>query len=314
MSWGLHSIALPDPGPEPRRLDTLEASHGISPRAARMYTRFFGQDHVLMSAQSHDAMLAEVLRNLVSAYPEITGYRGIACYTKTQTHNTPVETGWLRAVFDEAGLASWDVATVSMTNCASALAAVHAFADQGRPLLILAGEKAFHSSGNRLAVGLLGEAPAAALFLPDAGRRVRFSRVQHLPRYFLNPDDMAEADRKALQVEFEAGLEAFVAECIRADAAFFRQSPILVPYNLNVPLVMRVLDRLGLAAQVSSGHSGRAGHSFCSDSFLNLANQPVPKDAPVFLFCAGMGVTYAALALERAAYDCNHDYNPQRKT
>ena len=251
-----------------------------------------------MRDETHSEMLLGTLHQLVAAHPELTDMRGIACYTKTQTHNTPAETDWLRRIFDAAGLDSWDVATFSMTNCASALAAVHAFADQQKPLLVLAGEKAFHSTGNRLSVGLLGEAPAAALFLPQAERQVRFSRVAHAPRYYLNPDDMPEADKKALQSAFEAGFEAFLADCLAAEPAFFAQSPVLVPYNLNVPLVMRVLARLGLDDLVQEGHSGRSGHSFCSDTFLNLVDNPVPRDKPVLLFCAGMGVTYAALGLE----------------
>ncbi|WGW04528.1 hypothetical protein [Tropicibacter oceani] len=310
MTWGLDSITLPDPGPQPRPLDTLEPSHGVSARAARMYTRFFGQEQVLMTGLPHSGMLLETLRQLVARRPEIAALDGIACYTKTQTHNTPAEADWLRGIFDAAGLQRWEVGTFSMTNCASALAAVHAFAGQDRPLLILAGEKAFHATGNRLAVGLLGEAPAAALFLPGGGRRVRFSRVRHMPRYFLNPDDMAEDDRRALQTAFEEGFEGFLAQILRDDPAFFDLRPVLVPYNLNVPLVARVLGRLGLGDLVQPGHSGRFGHTFCSDSFLNLAAHPVPQDKPVLLFCAGMGVTYAAVALERAAHD-PQDHSPE---
>lgn len=307
MMSALCSITVPHPGPQQRAMDDVEKTHGVNARAARMYTRFFGQDHVLMSDETHSEMLLNTLRQLVSAHPELTQTSGIACYTKTQTHNTPTETDWLRGIFDAAGLDQWDVATFSMTNCASALAAVHAFAGQDRPLLVLSGEKAFHSTGNRLSVGLLGEAPAAALFLPQGERQVRFSRVRHAPRYFLNPDDMPEADKKALQSAFEAGFEAFLSECLAAEPDFFAEAPVLVPYNLNVPLVMRVLARLGLEDLVQEGHSGRSGHSFCSDTFLNLVDNPVPRDKPVFLFCAGMGVTYAALALEpRSQSFLNH--------
>ena len=297
MSMGLSTVTLPRPGPMPQPLDSLEASHGVGARGGRMYTRFFGQDHVLMAHATHAEMLRDTLQQLVDGKRELAALPGILCYAKTQTHNTPAEIDWLRAIADAAGLSSWEVTTVSMTNCASALAAVHGFAEPGRPLLVLAGEKAFHSTGNRLSVGLLGEAPAAALFLPGAGRRVRFSKVRHAPRFFRNPDDMAEADRRALQSEFEIGFEAFLADCLAKEPAYFACDPVFLPYNLNVPLVMRVLDRLGLAGAVHHDHSGCAGHCFCSDPFLNLAALPVSSDRPVFLFCAGMGVTYAALAL-----------------
>jgi len=103
-----------------------------------------------------------------------------------------------------------------------------------------------------------------------------------------------------------------VAGCLAAEPGFFAADPVLVPYNLNVPLVMRVLDRLNLSAQVQEGHSGRSGHSFCSDTFLNLAAQPLPPDKPALLFCAGMGVTYAALALEPGPLVPQDQPNPER--
>lgn len=298
MTMGLSTVTLPHPGPVPQPLDSLETSHGVGARGGRMYTRFFGQDHVLMADAPHADMLRDTLQQLVNGKPDLAAMPGVLCYAKTQTHNTPAEIDWLRGIADATGLSGWEVTTVSMTNCASALAAVHGLAEPGRPLLVLAGEKAFHSTGNRLSVGLLGEAPAAALFLPGAGRRVHFSKVRHVPRFFRNPDDMADADRRALQSEFEAGLEAFLADCLAQEPAYFASNPVFLPYNLNVPLVMRVLDRRGLSRAVHDDHSGRAGHCFCSDPFLNLAALTVPPHRPVFLFCAGMGVTYAALALD----------------
>lgn len=297
----LCSVTLPRPGPCPRALDDLQHSHGTQPRAARMYTRYFGQHHVLMSRAPHGAMLLATMRQLVGRHPHLAEMQGVLCYAKTQTHNTPADHDWLRDLADDAGLTDWEVTTVSMTNCASALAAVHGFGGN-RPLLVLSGEKAFHTAGNRLSVGLLGEAPAAALFQPGRGRRVRFTRVSHLPRFHLNPDDMAEDDRRAMQTGFEAGFETFLADCLAADPAFFADDPILIPYNLNVPLVARILARLGLSDRVHPDHSGRSGHCFCSDPFLNLATLIMPRDRPVFLFCAGMGVTYAALALDASPF------------
>ena len=304
LPWriGLASVALTDPAPRLHPLDQLEDSHGTAPRAARMYTRFFGQEHVTLCDAAHGTMLRATLCRLVAQYPGLAAASGTLAYAKTQTHNTPAGQHWLRAIADDAGLAGWEAATVSMTNCASALAALHGLGQPGRPLIVLAGEKAFHPAGNRLSVGLLGEAPAAALFLPGIGRRVQFTRVEHLPRFHINPDDMAEGDRRAMQGDFEAGLQKFLANCLARYPAFFDQKPVLLPYNLNVPLVARVLERLDLHHGVHPGHSGRGGHCFCSDPFLNLAALPVPLDRPVFLFCAGMGVTYAALALGPAPH------------
>jgi len=312
------SITLPHAPPEHHTVDAVSESHGVTPRASRMYARFYGQQSVLMVRQPHAKMLSLSLSRLTSERAELAQMQGTLIYTKTQTHNTPAETNWLRSLADEAGLTGWEVATLSMTNCASALAAIHAFADQDQPLIIVAGEKAFHPTGNRLAVGLLGEAPAAALFLPRAGRRVRSSCVKHLPQFFRNPDDMDEASKAVLPAAFELGLEDFLTACIDADPAFFAQNPVLVPYNLNVPLVTRVLTKLNLQELVQQGHSGAFGHTFCSDPFLNMVTHPLPTDRPLFVFCAGMGVTYAAVSFDAdsrlsSAIQTPTDTNPKKE-
>lgn len=315
MTLALRQIGVPVRPAVTLPLDAVEPSHGASPRAARMYARFFGQDGVLMHPAPHAAMLHEALVQLLADQPWLRGVPGIGLYAKTQTHNTPADRDWLPALFAAVGLGHWDVATVSMTNCASALAAVHLYGRQTLPVLVLAGEKAFHPFGNRLSVGLLGEAPVVALFDAGAGgRRVRSSHVRHLPRFYCNPDDMAEADKHAFQAAFEPGFVQFLSQVIAADAAFFAACPVVVPYNLNLPLMHRVLDQAGLRAQVIAGHTGGQGHAFCSDPFLNLAHLPVPADRPILLLTAGMGVTYAALCLEPVADatpDIRHARQPQ---
>lgn len=311
----LDQICLPRDGATPRPLTGLEQTHGVNTRAARMYTRFFGQQEVLLDPKPHNDMLLSVLEDLVARKPVLADMDGVAVYAKTQTHNTPSDQNWLRQIFDAAGLARWETSTFSMTNCASGLAAVHAFAEQDRPYLVLTGEKAFHPSGSRLSVGLLGEAATAALFMPGAKRNVRKSWVKHVPRYFMNPDDMAADDKASLQSEFETGFESFLQTCIESEPAFFARNPVLVPYNLNKPLLARVLTRLQLDHLVPPAFDARFGHTFCSDAFLNLALHEVPPQTPIFLFCAGMGVTYAAVALdsERAPLSPFEITNPETK-
>ncbi len=298
---GLAHITMPSPGPSLHGLANLGDSHGLSPRAARMYTRFYNQKHVMLSDLPHQQMLSQTLQKLLDEHPELRSQTGVAAYTKTQTHNTPAETDWLRASFDEVGLGHWEVLTLSMTNCASALVAVHAFATPNTPLVVLSGEKAFHSAGNRLAVGVLGEAPVAALFHRNGRHALRSSYVRHLPRFHINPDDMDEVDKKAMGQAFEDAFTQFLDGCCQSDPDFFARKPVLIPYNLNVPLVSRVLAKLDLDHLVHPDHSGRDGHNFCSDILLNLAQLPIRPTDPVFVFCAGMGVTYAALAFEPAS-------------
>jgi 3-oxoacyl-[acyl-carrier-protein] synthase III len=270
-----------------------------------------------MQPAGHFDMLLGALSEAVEDRPEMKARTGLGIYVKTQTHNTVPCSPWLRDLFDAAGLPNWEVLTFSMTNCASALAAVHMFAGHDLPVVILAGEKAFHPAGCRLAVGLLGEAPVAALFVPLqdslAARPVCASHVRHLPQFHRNPDDMEDDDRKALQTVFEAGFASFLIEVVTSNPDFIARRPVVIPYNLNVPLVARVLEKAGLADLLSPGHSGGFGHAFCSDPFLNLAALCVPPDAPVLLICAGMGVTYAAVALEAVLPAADTFFQPDNR-
>lgn len=303
MTVALRHVALGPTSPAIRSLDAIEATHGVTARAARSYERFFGQTGVRLSPLPHGAMLTEALSALVAREPGLAAVAGIGLHAKTQTHNTPADEPWLHAAFDAAGLGAWEVATVSMTNCASGLAAAHLLGACERPFVVLTGEKAFHPAGARLPAGLLGEAPACVLLAPGRGRRVRRSHVRHLPRFHINPDDMALEDRVALRERFEAELLRFLDDVAAADPTFFARRPRVVPYDLNPPLVRRVAEALGVADRLVWPEAGRVGHAFCSDVLVNLATGGAPRDAPLLLFCAGMGVTFAALTLEAAEAD-----------
>lgn len=295
---GLQDIYLSQNGAGVVPIEALADSHGVTPKSARVFTRFFGQTGVRMSDRTHRNMMSEALAGTLARHPELRDIAGVGIYTKTQTHNTFFEDSWLPEIFAAAGLPHWEVMTFSMTNCASGLAAVHLGTQLETPFIILAGEKAFHPIGNRLSVGLLGEAAVSSLFCPGGKHHVRSTHVAHLPRYHINPDDMAEDDRKALQTEFESGLTDFLGDIVANDPAFFGRKPIVVPYNLNPPLVNRVMARIGLDENLAPGTNPAMGHMFCSDVYLSIAEAAPAEDQSVFLFSAGHGVSFAALKLD----------------
>lgn len=299
---GMQTVSLGRKAAMIAPLDTLQDTHGVAPRSARMYTRFFEQTYVRLQTESHRDMLVDALDALVEQHPELKESSGIGVYTKTQTHNTLFEHDWLRDIFDAAGLDRWEVLTFSMTNCASGLAAVHMMAALEEPFIILAGEKAFHPAGSRLSVGLLSEAAVCAVFLRDGRCRVRGTHVSHLSRYYINPDDMGEVDKKALQEEFESGLVEFLNRVRRCDPAYFDDRPLIVPYNLNAPLIRRALRATGLERDLITTYDASFGHMFCSDNYVSLARCGLSSGRPVFLFSAGMGVTFAAVKLEAAMH------------
>lgn len=282
----------------PQALEGLMSTHAVSERSARMYIRFFGQEQIHLHPAPLGEMLRDVLTDLVAQHPELRHSPGIGVYVKTQTHNTPCEENWLPRLFAQVGLPHWETLTLSMTNCASGLVAAHAFTQQDLPLIILAGEKAFHSCGCRLSVGLLGEAPTAALFASRGGRPIRQTHVKHLPQFFLNPDDMRAQDRAELQGAFETGLKAFLRKIIDQDPAWFAKRPIIIPYNLNTPLLQKVMQGFGWNPDLVQNWPTNSGHTFCSDPYLNIANAAPAPERPMFVFAAGMGLTYSAIQFD----------------
>ncbi|MGJ8628479.1 MAG: hypothetical protein ACSHXB_16075 [Sulfitobacter sp.] len=284
-------------------LDQIDQTHGIGAKSARMYTRFFGQTGVRLNTLSHCDMLIDALEGLLADRPHLREIDGYGIYTKTQTHNTFFEQSWLNDIFSHVGLGHWETLTFSMTNCASGLAAVHFGATLDQPFIVLSGEKAFHPAGNRLSVGLLGEAAVSVLFAPGGKLQVRDTKVAHLPRYHINPDDMALEDRKALQTDFEVGLTEFLKSNIAQDPEFFARNPVIVPYNLNPPLIERVLRNAGLDGNIADGADPQNGHMFCSDNFHSVARDMPPEGSSIFLFSAGHGVTFAAVKLEPTSFN-----------
>lgn len=308
---GLERVALRD----------LGESHGISERSARTYERFYDLRSVLRSASSLRPMLADVLvRAAARLRPDGQGRAaGTIIYCKTQTHNTMSEADWLPELATVAGLGGWECFTLSMTNCASALAAAHwalrtkEARGPGHTVILLAGEKAFHPAFSRLSVGLLSERPVSIILDETSGEWcVRGSCVSHLPRFHRNPDDMAPDDKRILNDAFYERFHHFLHDALATDPDFAATPYTVVPYNLNLPLLRRLAGAFGWEEVMAYGDIACDGHMYCSDIAANLCDlSAAPRDpardpARVFAFAAGMGVTYAALLLERSQSQSNH--------
>lgn len=231
-------------------------------------------------------------------------------YCKTQTHNTPAESNWLQSIAIEAGLDGWGSFTFSMTNCASILAALHwamgmacTSAGEFRPIILIAGEKAFHPSFSRLSVGLLSEQPVAIVLDAHVGDwKIRNSFVRHQPRFYRNPEDMDAVDRQVLNDHFHNYFSAFLKDALETDPDFSQSPYHVIPYNLNLPLLRRLSGDFAWNGALLHGDIRNAGHMYCSDIPANLIDLASSLDEPntrVFAFAAGMGVTFAALFLER---------------
>jgi hypothetical protein len=291
-------------------LDELDESYGLSRNNTAVYRRFYGLEQVVRSDEQLSGMLSNVLAQAVASVPYASSRRGQLIYCKTQTHNTFGDEYWLRRFANDHGLQSWETFSWTMTNCASALAAIH-FVDRSsgdEPVIIMAGEKAFHPGISRLSVGLLAEIPTAAV-LGGTGKgwQVLGTHVQHFGQFYENPDSMDPEHRKQLQEHYVDYLTTFLRESLSRFGKDSNSPFVFMPHNLNTPVTSAVVRHLGWKERVFYGDVSRQGHAYCSDTFVNLnalettAADRLPRDVQVLVLAAGTGITFASCLLQRLA-------------
>ncbi|MFS4583132.1 3-oxoacyl-[acyl-carrier-protein] synthase III C-terminal domain-containing protein [Phaeobacter sp. C3_T13_0] len=289
-------------------LGDLGPSHGLTKGAVKMYQRFFELESVGLHRNDLAGMLGAALDGVLAEHDQLRRQNGTLYYCRTQTHHGFADQDWLRCLADEHGLKGWEVNSLTMTSCASALAAMRFIqaSEEDRPVIILTGEKAFHYNVARLPVGLLGELPTAALFNAGPGKwNLMDTRVHHMPRYFQNPDAMAADDRRALQDDYLEGMTAFIEDCLSCYADVLKPDFRFVPHNLNLPVTRAVLRHFGWEQRCFQGDIQGLGHGYCSDIFVNLTDhetshpEQISPGTQVFVLAAGTGVTFATCLLER---------------
>ncbi|UTS80356.1 3-oxoacyl-[acyl-carrier-protein] synthase III C-terminal domain-containing protein [Phaeobacter piscinae] len=304
----LNHICFPDDEIKRIPLQDLGPSHGLTSGSVKMYQRFFELESVGLHCGDLSEMLGSALSRLLAGYPNLRNESGVIYYCRTQTHHGFADENWLRGLVDTYGLEGWDVTSLTMTSCATALAAMRFIqaCEEDRPVIILTGEKAFHYNVARLPVGLLGELPTAALFNAGPGKwSLLDSQVRHLPRYFQNPDAMAVEDRRALQKDYLTGLIRFVEDCLSNCADVLHPDFRVLPHNLNLPVTRALLRHFNWDQRCVQGDIHGLGHGYCSDIFVNLSEYEVSQTDQIspgtqlLVLAAGTGVTFATCLLER---------------
>ena len=299
----LSMIALPQARPALSPIAELGAAHGLNASKIRMLTRYFGLNSVAQCADSHPVMCVGPVTDILACKPDLLRADGLLVYAKTQTHNTPVGPDWLPILAREVGLGGWEVLTLSMNHCASGLAALDLLRRTGetRPVILLTGEKCFHGSTCRQSGAVLGEMPVAVLLNhASADWRVTATRLVHVPRFHANPDRMGPNLRREFERDFGAMLQDFLAGTLEAFDLAAEDVGLVVPYNLNLPLLGRLAEIFGWEDRMFTRTAPTVGHLFCSDVFYNLAQVlPHAPHRPILCFAAGMGASFAAALLEQ---------------
>lgn len=300
----LSRIALPNEAYEVVSLDALQATQELNDRSTLMYRRFYGLESVVRHSTDLPEMLSDVLKRALDRIPDVESQPGQLVYCKTQTHNTLTDRGWLRRLADNHGLHHWEVYTLSMTSCASALVQLHMaeHCATDEPIIILTGEKAFHPWVSRLPVGLLSEVPAAAVL--NAGQdswRISGTSVRHLSRFHRNPDTMSAADRRALQATYADSLIEFMEASLSRYCNSVTREMVFLLHNLNRSMTDTLVRHFGWEARTFHGDLSRIGHAYCSDCFINLSafERAGRPERQVLILAAGTGVTFATCLLDR---------------
>lgn len=291
-------------------LAELDDSYSLSKSSIAVYNRFYGLEQVVRCEDELSQMLSGILTRAVAQIPKPLRDTGQLIYCKTQTHNTFCDERWLSTFARDHGLSSWEICSWAMTNCASALAALHYIAGSrtGEPCIVITGEKAFHPGISRLSVGLLSEVPAAAVLnISDCGWRILGTHVRHLGQFYQNPEDMGSAQKKEFQTVYGTSLQSFVEESLNIFSRDCNDTLVIIPHNLNIPVTRSAIRNLGHEDRIFYGDVSNHGHAYCSDAFINLglfeASEAIASRTgqQVLLLTAGMGVTFASCLLERVA-------------
>lgn len=288
-------------------LEELGDAYQLSRSEIAVYRRFYGIDQIVNCGLDLGRMLEHVLIKAIKAVPDPLPTDGRLIYCKTQTHNTFSDEGWLKSLVRRYGL-EWEILSWTMTNCASALAAIN-LVKRSRtvePTIILTGEKAFHPGISRLSVGLLSEIPSAAILNVDRGGwSIIDTNVRHIGRFYENPNTMSTKLKADLQEDYARSMLRFIEESLRKFGNSRENTLTFIPHNLNVPVTAAVVQQLGWKEHVFYGDVRQQGHAYCSDAFINLdlfsKSKPGGACVPgeqVFLFTAGAGITFSGCLLE----------------
>ncbi len=291
-------------------LGELGDDYDLGKGSIAVYNRFYGLEHVVLCEDDLLRLFDRVLARAIKRVPQSLRASGQLIYCRTQTHNTFCGENWLSIIARKHGLSSWETFSWTMTNCASALAALHYLAGSNNkePIILITGEKAFHPGISRLSVGLLSEVPAASILnVGSFGWQIIGTHVKHLGQFYQNPEVMSAAQKKAFQVIYAASLQSFIEESIKKFSGQCKDNFVIIPHNLNVPVTRSAIRNIGHEHRIFYGDVSNQGHAYCSDAFINLdlfegaeANA-LHTGQQVLLLAAGMGVTFTSCLLERVA-------------
>lgn len=295
-----------------KSLDTLEHSHDLKAGGSKVLQRYYSLHSVGMSSSAHAAMLEETLSALLNTNPQVKVATGCLVYAKTQTHNTFFDNHWLEHIAEACGIGHWQVFSTSLNHCSSALSAIHLLKKRllkrGEPMILLTGEKAFHSAINRLDNSVLAEVPAAMLL--NAGPAqwgVTHTAVRHMASFYDNHRHETAGRRRELYASLEKEYYDFYLYALETFNVPADGIDAIVPCNLDLPMLKRVADKLNFKGLLFTEHIAEYGHAYCADILFNLSAL-LKNFAGKRILCLtmGMGVTLSCVLIEKLNSEVLH--------
>ncbi|MEX5592658.1 3-oxoacyl-[acyl-carrier-protein] synthase III C-terminal domain-containing protein [Pseudomonas orientalis] len=286
-------------------LNTLEQSHDLKSGACKVLQRYYFLEAVALSPGTHAHMLAQTLSSLIAANPQLKKLPGCLAYAKTQTHNTFFDNDWLGDIARDCGIGHWEVLSVSMNHCSSALSAIHVLKNRsikrGEPMLLLTGEKAFHSAINRLDNSVLAEVPAVMLLNAGPAQwNITHTAVRHLSGFYDNHRQETPTRRRELYAGLEHDYYKFYLYALKKFNVSADSIDAIVPCNLDLPMLKRVVEKLQFKGILFTEHIAEYGHAYCADILFNLAALlNTFTGQRILCLTMGMGVTLSCVLIER---------------
>lgn len=285
---------------------------GLNRHQARMFRRVHGLATLRDDpAQSLFDLIRIPAERVLAALPDRDSVRYLI-YAHTIQNVTPSYLEPAPAVRDALGLSSAEAFAVTQQNCASGFAAVDiagellkAGGDPRHRALVVTGEKPFSRIAQLIEnTSIMGEASAACLVgLDGPGARVRSYVVRSAGQHadIFRPSAAAQSE---FGDTFTERLTSVITQVVAEAGLSLHEIELIVPHNVNLSSWRKVIPELGVdRKQVFLDNISAYGHTFCSDSFLNLATL---RDAGrlvggghYVLVSVGMGATYAAMVVQQ---------------
>ena len=266
----------------PARRLNVEQDHerlGISPEAAKVFSRIYGMPSCAFSDETQSALLLHPCRTVLQAVPESQAQVAVLIHAHTGAISGTWGDSPTIHLARELGLRRASVMGTCSNKCvavfsALALAECWLAACPSELALIVVGERA-DTRELRVArnVAVVGDASAAALVAMSGGGPVMLAHVvQTYPGYAEGIWLPTRSPRyRDLEAQFHARLAKVMGDALDQAGMTFEQVDHVIPHNVNLLMWCRLARLIGVAPErILLDNVSKVGHCLGADMFINF--------------------------------------------